>query len=103
VVVRDPGGDHDQLERARQSNRLRRECARVDEQRGSGLGQARRERIQDPDRRADQLVLAALREARERHVVELEREQRAQSAQHCHLERRARRESRADRYVGLDA
>jgi hypothetical protein len=103
VVVRDPGGDHDQLVRARDRDRADHERARVDQQRRSRRGQAACERVHDADRRSDELVLPALGEPRQLDVVDRELEQSAQPAQQRHLQRSARRQARARGQIGFDS
>ena len=58
--------------------------------------------VHDPDARADELDLGALREPGQRHVVDAEPERLAQRPRHRHKERRARRQPAPERHVRFE-
>jgi hypothetical protein len=96
VLVRDARVDHHQLRPGRPRNPLEGDRARVDEQRLAGTPQAARHLVHDPDRRADEVGLDALRQPGDRVIVDRERLQRAQPAHQADAQGGARRHAAAD-------
>ena len=96
MLVRDARVDHDELGAGRPRNPLEGDGARVDEQRLAGPAQAARHLVHDPDRRADEVGLDALRQAGDGVIVDGQALQRAQPAQQAHAQRGARRHAAAD-------
>jgi hypothetical protein len=110
LVVR-PGGmfvaltrmNDRELDVRRKRDPVELERSAVDEQRLAFATDARGQLIHDPGPRADELVLRALREPRDRYVVEIDPECLSEGSQNGHAKGAARAEARAHWEIGRDA